>query len=815
MNRPLPDRRSNQPVRTNVPIALNSFVGRRAEVAHVKQRLASARLVTLVGAGGCGKTRLAQQIAAELAEQFADGAYWVELGRLADPALVPSAVAKATSVTEHPERPLADQLLEGLHEKELLLVLDNCEHLAAACAQLVLSLLRAPRIVILATSREPLSVLGESRYPLQPLSLAAPGAQPDALEQSEAVQLFVDRARAVLPEFAVTAANISLIARICRQLDGLPLAIELAGARVNVLTLEQMEARLADCFDWLVSRSEAIEMRHRTLRGAIDWSYAALSNREQHVLQRLSLFVGGCRLETAEAFFAQDDPANKSLLDVLSELVNKSLVVAETLQTQKGSYRLLETIRYYVHDQLRACGEWAAAQDKYLHYYVDRAEAIAPKLNGQEQSAWLSWLDEEYDNLRAALAWSLESRQLENGLRLASALVGYWLMRSRLGEGYLWLDRLLANATDELPLALHVKARTAAAFVAGRQNDAPSAQGHATLAVALCEAAGEGGKPALAGALAGLVIGVQAGGDFLAAYQIAEQAIPLCRELGDLHLLSMVLRVGGVAATGLGRYDLARLNLTEALELARSTGVPYWTALALSYLGDLARCEQDFAAAQSFYEESVALLRELGHGRDVAGALHNLAHACLHLDEVERAAALFRESLLAQQALENASGVAESLLGFAALAARSGLPGAGARLLAAASVVAPPAAYVWPAERMEQAYYVARIQAELSAAEFELEAARGRSLSAAQAIQAALSLPLWPAAAARPQIDDLSRREREIAALIARGRSNSEIAAELVVSKRTVEKHIANIMSKRGFTRRAQIVRWWLEKGLT
>jgi non-specific serine/threonine protein kinase len=237
--------------------------------------------------------------------------------------------------------------------------------------------------------------------------------------------------------------------------------------------------------------------------------------------------------------------------------------------------------------------------------------------------------------------------------------------------------------------------------------------------------------------------------------------------------------------------------------------------LALSYLGDLARCEQDFAGARLLYEESVALLRELGQGRDVAGALHNLAHACLHLGEAERAAALFRESLLAQQALENASGVAENLLGFAALASRTGLPGAGARLLAAASVVAPPAAYTWPAERMEQAYYVAQIQAALSAAEFELETARGRSLSVAQVIQTALSLPLWPAAQARPQIDDLSRREREIAALIARGRSNSEIAAELVVSKRTVEKHIANIMSKRGFTRRAQIVRWWLENGPT
>jgi non-specific serine/threonine protein kinase len=803
-------------IRSNLPVALSNFVGRQREIAELAQWLASARLVTLTGAGGCGKTRLAQQFTGRIGGRFADGIYWVELGSLVDPALVPSAVAKVANVAEQPGHSLADDLLNDFQGKQLMLVLDNCEHLASACAQLVETLLRAPAVAILATSREPLQVPGEKRYPLMPLSLPPASATPAEMEQFEAVQLFVDRARATLPSFTVTPGIAGAIARICRHLDGLPLAIELASARVNVLTLEQIEARLTDRFAWLASSSPRVEARHRTLRAALDWSYEALSVQEQGVLQHLSLFVDGCGLVTAEAIWATGAAASHSLLDVLSSLVNKSLIVAETQQGGEARYRMLETIRHYADTRLKASEGWAAAHDRVLQYYVAVSEENAPKLNGLDQPVWLNWLDREHNNIRAALAWSLEHQLIESGLRLANALTGFWLIRNHLEESRLWFERLLAQADAALPMALNVKARTAAAFVAGRLGDAPAAQAHAQQAVDVCEAAGEAGKPALAEALAGLVMAANASGDFQAAYQIIEQAVPLYRELGDAHLLSMALRVGGVAATTLGHYDSARELLREALELARGTGDPYRTALALNYLGDLARCEQDFVAARLAYEESVDLLREVGAGRDVAGALHNLAHACLHLGDVERAQALFRESLLAQQALENAPGIAECLVGFAALAVNGGLPGAGARLLAAAEAVRPPIPYVWPAERMEYEYYRALIRAELPAAQFDTETARGRSLSVRQAIEYALGLQLRSAARLLSRkADELTEREREIAALIARGRSNGEIAAELVLSKRTVEKHIANILSKLGLHRRAQIVRWALENGLT
>jgi non-specific serine/threonine protein kinase len=799
-----------------VPAALSSFVGRQHELAELAQWLTSIRLVTVTGPGGCGKTRLAQEVANKMGRRFADGIYWVELAGVVDPALIPSAVAEAANVAEQPGHPLAEALLDFFQGKQSLLVLDNCDHVTGACAQLAETLLQASGVVVLATSREPLDVPGERRYPVLSLSLPPASAPPAEVERFEAVQLFVDRARTILPNFTVTPDNAEAIARICRHLDGLPLAIELASARTNVLTLEQIEARLSDRFAWLASSSSRGAARHRTLRAALDWSYEALSVEEQGVLQQLSLFMDGCGLETAEAVCATAAAPGDSLLDVLSALVNKSLLVAETQQGGEARYRMLETIRQYAASQLKAAEGWAPAHDRFLQYYVAVAQESAPKLVGQDQPERLNWLGREHNSIRVALAWSVEQHRVEAGLQLAYALTGFWLLRNHLEESRLWFERLLAQANEALPPALHVKARTAAAFVAGRLSDASSAQAHAQQAVALCEAAGEAGKPALAEALAGLVMAANAAGDFQAAYQIIEQAVPLYRELGNTHLLSMALRVGGVGAIALGRYDSARELLAEALELAREARDPYRTALALNYLGDLARCEQDYAAARLAYEQGVALLREVGAGRDVAGALHNLAHACLHLGDAERAQALFQESLMSQQALQNGPGIAECLAGFAALAVSAGLPGAGARLLAAAAEMRPPPPFVWPAEQKENDHYLALIRAELPAAEFEAESARGRSLSVQEAIGHALSLPLRGAARLLARrADDLTAREREIVALIGHGRSNGEIAAELVLSKRTVEKHIANILSKLGLSSRAQIVRWALENDLT
>ena len=391
---------------SNLPIVLTSFIGRQREIADISQLLASVHLVSLVGAGGCGKTRLALRVAAELTDQHIQSVCWVDLARLADSTLVPQVVAKALNVVEQPGTPLMDTLLDSLCDRQTLLVLDNCEHLLAACAQLVEALAGCPNLTILATSREPLGVSGETLYPVLPLALPAAHLPVDEISQVDSVRLFVERARSILPNFSLTPDNAESVSTICRDLDGIPLAIELASARVNVLGVKQIQERLDRRFDLLVSTTRADE-RHRTLRAAIDWSYDLLSPSEQRLLQRLTLFTAGFALSTAESACAWGEIQREDILNLLSSLVGKSLVVADTLQGSEARYRLLETIRQYAQEKLKASGEWVLAHDHYLACFLRLTEEVAPKLREQYQQLWFNWLETENDNIRVALAWAV------------------------------------------------------------------------------------------------------------------------------------------------------------------------------------------------------------------------------------------------------------------------------------------------------------------------------------------------------------------------------------------------------------------------
>ena len=750
---------------TNIPTVLTSFVGRKREIAEVMGLLASSRLVTLTGAPGCGKTRLALRVAAEVSRHYEDGVHWVELARLADPDAGPPGDCKSRATApSNAGRPTVEGLLDALQDKHLLLVLDNCEHVLSACTQLVETLLAATEVSILATSREPLGVAGEKRYPVSPMALPPAGLAAHDLEQFDAIQLFVERARAILPGFALTPDNAGAVASICRRLDGIPLAIELASARVNVLTVEQIAARLDDRFELLASAAHVTRSHHRTLRAAIDWSYDLLTPPEQALLQRLSVFAAGCSLATAEAVCAGDGVEREQVLELLSSLVDKSLVVAHTLQGSEARYSLLETIRQYAQEKLNASGEWPAIRDRHLQCFLQLTEETVPKLSGPYQQLWLNWLEGEYDNIRAALAWSLESGQIEAGLRIAIAIYQFWTIRDYVEEGLTWMERLLAQvaqATRAVSPVVHANALAYAAFLAGFRGNTSAQMEYGREAAVIAEAAGEEGKPALS--LGPGCSGLSARGQratIKPSSTSGKRVIQLNRELGNRYQLGLTLSVCSFSAMALGEYDAAHAMLDEALPLLREAGNPYRIAMALNFSGDLARCEQDYAGAQTAYEESIKLLRELDAPRDLASVLHNLGHTCLHLGDIERAHALFEESMATQQAQRNTPGMAECLIGFAAVAVVRGLPAAGARLLAAAVAIGGQRiASAWAATRMEYEHTLALARAGLTETEFQAEQAAGRAFSLEQAVEYAQNLPLRPAATAGDQ-EEAGRLDR-------------------------------------------------------
>jgi non-specific serine/threonine protein kinase len=812
MNRVHSEIKTQHTVGTTLPAVLTSFIGRKRDMAEVRRLLSTSRLTTLIGAAGCGKTRLAMRVAVEVSPRYADGVHWVELARLADSTLVPQAVARVLQVAEQRGRPIVEGLIDALQGKRLLLVVDNCEHLLSACRQLIETLLAATEISLLATSREPLGVTGEVLYPVSPLALPPSTASANDMGQFDAIQLFIERARAIVPPFELTPDNAAVIASICHHLDGIPLAIELASARVNVLAVEQIAARLDNRFALLGSASHTIHSHHRTLRAAIDWSYDLLSAPEQVMLLRLSVFAGGCSLATAETVCVGDSVEREQVLDLLSSLVNKSLVVAQTLQRSEARYSLLEMIRQYGHEKLIASGERSALRDRHLQYFLQLTQETEPKTRGQYQQLWLNWLEGEFDNIRAALTWSLESGQIEAGLRIIIGLYQFWTIRDYVEEGFAWVERLLARADEGIALVVRANVLAHASLLAGFRGNTAVQIRYGREATALAEAAGDEGKPALAWALGGQASAALAAGDHETAFDLLKRILQLSRESGDSYEIGTGLYFASFAAMSLGKFVEARAMLDEGLPLLREVGDPYRIAMALNYSGDLARLEQNYTQARTAYEESISSLREINAVRDLASALHNLGHTCLHLGDVERAHVLFTESITIQQSQRNTPGVAECLMGFAAMAVVCGSPAAGARLLAAVVAIGGErVATAWAATRMEYEYTLALIHASLTETEFQAEQAAGRAFSLEQAMEYAQNLP---ARATPKKPDGLTVREREVAARIAQGKSNSEIADELVLSKRTVESHIANILSKLGFTNRAQIVRWAIEIGL-
>jgi predicted ATPase/DNA-binding SARP family transcriptional activator len=679
--------------RHHLPVPVTSFVGREPELAELAQLLAEARLVTLTGIGGAGKTRLALEATARALPELPGDVVFVDLAPLDEPEHVPRHVALAVGLRERHDAPVVEQLAEHVRDRELLLLLDNCEHLREACATLVDGLLpAAPRLRLLATSREPLRVQGEVDFAVPPLAVPRPAATEDELRESESVRLFLARARAVRPRLPDNRAALETAARICRDLDGLPFAIELAAARAKALSLDEIAGRLDDRFRFLASWRRLAPARHRTLEEAMDWSYDLLEPDERTLLDSFSVFSGGFTLEAAAAVCL--DGAQDRALELVGRLVDASLITPDEHEG-RTRYRLLETVRQYTARRLEARGAEAELRQRHAEWCVALAEEAEPQLTGERQAWWFEALEAEHDNLRAAAGHLASSGQGELRLRLVVPLSRYWYVRGHLAEARGWLEPALQHDGDE-PADVRRRALTAAAAVTLLQ------------------------------------------GDYEASTRYSEEALEAARRTGERLYVANALSNLGAIVLAAGDRGRAGAVLEEAVELAREVGDQRIAALAINNLGDLALTNGDYERARPLFEESLALLRARGDTSNIARALYNLGAVDLVLGRHGQARERFSESVQLSRTTGDKEDLAWCLEGFAALAAAAG-EGERASLLlgAAGALLAQMGAEFKPFERQLHDATEAKARG-LCGDLFEAAAERGAVLTLEEALELSL-----------------------------------------------------------------------------
>jgi predicted ATPase/DNA-binding CsgD family transcriptional regulator len=815
----------------NLPAEPNSFIGRERDLGDLTLLLGSVRALTLCGPGGIGKTRLATRLGWQLAADFPDGVWLVEFADSADPALAARRIAAVLGISEEPDRPASATLADALRSRKLLLILDTCEHVVGAIADIVHDLIAAcPLIRLVATSREPLRVRGETVWRVPPLAL--PSAAVAGPAAQEAVRLFVDRAAAVRPGFALTPDNSAQITQLCRTLDGVPLAIELAAARVRALSVDQIAARLDDRFRLLASGDRTAPPRQQTLQAAVDWSFDLLTSAEQVLLRRLSVFASW-NLEMAEQVCADDQIPEYAILDLLAALIDKSLVGLEDEVAGDARYRLLDTIREYAAAQLSLAGE----REEFRRRHADYVLALAERVVGQAfVRGGMPWADQiryyhriaaERPNCRAALAWCLETGDAEKGLRLCSALRSPWVVHGDVAEGLGWFGRFL-GLDKPVPAAVRARALMLSAELSFEHQDYRQAAASARAAVdegpavppAPAMAAGPQ-RYCPAGALRILALISLREGDGTAALEHADAAVTAARAYGDEWEEGLALAARAAILARSGQLASAQEVYEVALELL--TGNNGWgVAHALYGFGSLARARRDNAAALRHFGNALELFRQIDARTEIARCLAGIGWVALASLDVKTAAASLAESLELSEETGQRLGIARGLEAFAALAivrddnpAAVRLEGAATALREVVGPVRSPGAQARLDGLLQSAHH--RLGPGLTAGLM----AEGRRLSMHEAVRYALSTADGPPAGSGPEpaplagqgeaaapASPLTARELQIALLIARGLSNRGIAEELVISPATAARHVANILAKLGLSSRAQIAAW-------
>lgn len=724
----------------NLPLQLTSFIGRERELAEVKELLSNSRLLTLTGPGGTGKTRLALRMGQELLQLFADGVWLVELAPLKDDSLIPQNIASIFGLRELPNMPIIDIVTDYLRAKQLLLILDNCEHLVDACAKLSDHLLRScPQLKIIATSREALDIAGETAFQVPSLSMPDQTSITRAVAMGfESVQLFVERASAVNPKFSLTEENASDVAQICRRLDGIPLALELAAARSSIFSPKELVSRLDDRFKLLTGGSRTALERHQTLRALIDWSYDLLSGEEQTLLRQLSVFAGGWTFEAAEAVCPDLD-----VLNVLTQLVTKSLVMVGD-QNNSTRYNLLETVRQYAQDKLREAGEVEQAHNRHLDFFVNLAETAETYMDGPRELEWSYLLDADYDNLRTALEWGME-KDVEKALHLGSAVPLFWLSHNYEIEGWRLMSEALTRI-QALPsgianperIMLQAKAwRTIGYFANG--------QGHVLSSLKAFEESAElyrqlGDKRMLARTLCTLGMSKALLGNPEAAYTVAEEALALAREVGDKITVGGALtNIAGVVAVTQHDLDGVRSYGEEGIQLLREAGSRWLLGMILFGYGSFAMLQGYYEEARSHFEESLDLFTELRDRHRIAMIHSEFAHLDRRQGHFAQAKLLYRETIREWQKIGHRAAVAHQLESFAFIAKAQEEDQRAAKLFGAAEILREnPILPMNPMEQIEYDREVNDLRANMDEVTFAKAWAEGRAMTMEQAIAFAL-----------------------------------------------------------------------------